>query len=116
MFSIALVLALVPLQKFLIDFNIFQMEMPFAKWKQPCPLKDAILSLGIHYFTRLTMRENVLPMLSVTISTDASLPRFCPTLKAISSRDWMTWNGPDKASLWKRMENFETLGVTCTVL
>ena len=37
-------LALVPLQKFPIDFK-FQMEVPFAKWKRPYPFKEEIPGL-----------------------------------------------------------------------
>ena len=45
MTAVALVLALVPHQKFPTDFKDFPMEEPFSKWKWPCPLKDEIPGL-----------------------------------------------------------------------
>ena len=45
--SVVLVLAFVPLQKFPTDLKIFQLEVPFAKRKWLCPLKDETPDLGV---------------------------------------------------------------------
>ncbi len=69
-----LVLALVPLRKFPIDFQIFPMEVPVAKWKWPCPLKDE--SPGLRQcldvsLTDLWIWGTTLPLL-VTFSSELS--------------------------------------------
>ena len=57
-----MVLALMPLQKFPMDFKIFLMEMPCVKWKWPCPLKIDIPGL-MHY-----MRQSCTPLCKGSIS------------------------------------------------
>ena len=52
-----LVLALVHLQKFTIDFKIFQWKCPFQQGKWPCPLKDEISGLLNEKTTQNNMLE-----------------------------------------------------------